>query len=103
MAVGMLLNLPGVTQEQYEQVNEKMWGHFPMRPEDAPDGLLMHSAGASEDGWYAYDIWESPEDFQNFVDNRLMPGIEQAGGIEGEPNVTFTPAHAVFNLAEVSS
>jgi len=41
--------------------------------------------------------------FQAFVDNRLMPGIAQAGDVEGEPTVTITPAHAIFNLAEFSS
>jgi hypothetical protein len=37
--------------------------------------------------------------FQAFVDNRLMPGIAQAGGVEGEPKVTITPAHRVFDPA----
>jgi hypothetical protein len=41
------------------------------------------------------------EDFQTFVDTRLMPGVAEAGGVEGEPRVTITPAHAVYNAALV--
>ena len=41
MAVGVLLNLPGITQEQYEEVNTKLFGQFPMKPDQAPDGCLM--------------------------------------------------------------
>ena len=40
-----------------------------------------------------------PEEFQAFVDSRVMPGIAEAGGIEGEPNVTFTPIHRYFKAA----
>ncbi len=41
------------------------------------------------------DVWDSAEDFQRFVDERLMPGTNQAG-IAGEPQVTILPAHRIF-------
>jgi hypothetical protein len=41
------------------------------------------------------DVWESPEDFQRFVQTRLMPGVQQLG-IQGEPKVELHPAHALF-------
>ena len=52
MAVGMLLAGPGVTEESYKQLTEKMFGNFPMRQEQSPDGLIIHSAGQSDQGYY---------------------------------------------------
>ena len=41
------------------------------------------------------DLWDSPDKLQAFVENRLNPGVQQVG-IEGEPEVEMTDAHAVF-------
>jgi hypothetical protein len=79
VAIGMLMTLPGGTQEQYEQVNEKMFGKSPMNPEDAPAGLIVHTAGPSEEGWYIYDIWESKDAFQRFTQEKLMPATQELG------------------------
>ncbi len=87
MAVGMLMNLPGVTQAQYEQVNQNLWGRSSMEPEDAPDGLIVHTAGATPDGWYVYDIWESKEHFQRFAEGKLGEATQAVAGgqMGGEP------------------
>src|SRR5438874_6624462 len=61
MPVGMLQTLQGVTKEQYDQVNEKMFGQSPPPADKAPDGLIVHSAGPTQGGWYIYDIWESKD------------------------------------------
>ena len=93
MAVGMLLNMPGVTQEQYEQVNEKLFGQYPMRPDQAPEGLILHSAGSTPVGWYVYDIWESREDFQRFGE-RVGPAMEEVvGGAAGQAQPEFFEIH----------
>jgi hypothetical protein len=55
MAVGMLPTAKMFTKERYDQVTEKMFGHSsPMRPEESPEGLIVHSAGRGEGGWYVY-------------------------------------------------
>jgi hypothetical protein len=77
-----------MTQEQYEQVSAAIFGQYPWKPEQAPEGLILHSAGPMEGGWYAYDIWESPEQFQRFVEAHVGPAMEQvlgAGGPGPEP------------------
>ena len=56
MAVGMLQTAEMFTKEIYDQVSEKMFGHTDMRPEEAPEGLILHSAGQGDRGWYVYDI-----------------------------------------------
>ena len=96
MTVGVLLNLPGITQEQYEQVNTKMFWQFPMKPDQAPDGCLMHSAGPMPNGWYVYDIWESPEHFQRFGEEQVGPAMaEVVGGGGPPPQPEFFPIHNV--------
>lgn len=98
MAFVMRMEWPAVTPEMYDRVREIVgWETDP-----APGGLF-HVAFFDEGGFKVVDVWESPEDFQTFVDTRLMPGVAEAGGVDGEPSVTITPAHAVFNAALVTN
>ena len=90
MAVVMRMSWPEVTPEQYDQARELVGWEVA-----EADGGLFHVAYFDEEGFKATDVWESPEHFQSFVDNRLTPGIQQIG-IEGEPNVTFAPVHRYF-------
>lgn len=87
MAVGVLVDMPGLTQDQFEQVTEKLFGHYPMRPGDAPDGLIVHSAGPSNGGWYVYDIWESSDKFRRFGTDRIGPAMQAVtgSGLEAQP------------------
>jgi hypothetical protein len=84
MAIGVLMAGPGVTEDTYRQLTEKMFGGSTMRPEQSPEGLIIHSAGQSDQGWYIYDIWESQEHFQRFLDEKVMPASQELGlGQEG--------------------
>ena len=80
MAVGMLQMLQGVTKEQYDQVNEKMFGQSPPPADKAPEGLFVHSAGSVETGYYDYDVWESREAFQRFQEGMLQPAVREVMG-----------------------
>lgn len=82
MAVGVLMTMPGIKQAQYEQINEKLFGHYPFDSSDAPDGLLMHSAGPAPEGWYVYDIWESKDHFKRFGEERLAPAVRDTVGAD---------------------
>jgi len=90
MATAMLMRWPGVTLEQYEEARAKVrW------EEDVPDGALLHIAGLDGDDFRVFDVWESPEQFQRFVAERLMPGVREVG-IEGDPEVRLYDVHRVF-------
>jgi hypothetical protein len=92
MAVGMLLAGEGVTEESYRQLTEAMFGNYPMREDQSPDGLIVHTAGQSEQGWYVYDLWESQDHFQRFVADKLGPAIESTGAGGGaRPEPQFFP------------
>ncbi len=85
MAVGMLLAGEGVTREAYEQLTEAAFGNFPMREEQAPDGLILHTAGQAPMGFYIYDVWESKEQFLRFAEEKLGPAAASLGGSTLEP------------------
>lgn len=80
MPVGMLQMMQGVTKDQYDRVNEVMFGESPPPTDRLPDGLIMHSAGPAENGWYVYDVWESREAFQQFMDGQLGAAVKEVFG-----------------------
>ncbi len=80
MAVGMLIAGEGVTRDTYVALTEAMFGNFPMQKDQSPEGLIVHSAGESSQGFYIYDIWESKEHFQRFADGQLAGAAQQVGG-----------------------
>jgi hypothetical protein len=88
----MLLAGEVVTRDSYVQLTEKMFGGYPMREDQSPEGLIVHTAGQGESGWYVYDIWESKEHFQRFVENQLGPAIhELMGDVANAPEPQFFP------------
>jgi hypothetical protein len=90
MAVVMSMRWVGVTPEQYEEARKRVdWEG------NRPQGGNFHVSSFDDDALYVTDIWDSPELFQRFVDSRLMPAIQEIG-IQGEPEVSFRPVHAIY-------
>jgi hypothetical protein len=86
----MHLHWPEVTADEYEQLRPVVnWEG------DVPEGLLLHVSAFDDGGAIITDVWESQEQFQRFLETRLMPGFEQVG-MQGQPQVEFHPLHAVF-------
>jgi hypothetical protein len=75
MAIGVLLDIPGGTQEQYEEINQKAFGN-PKGPAEPLSGLIIHTAGATSGGWRIFDVWESREQFDRFNDEYIMPAVQ---------------------------
>ena len=45
---------------------------------DRPDGLIIHTAGFTEEGLFRiFDVWESEEQHARFMSERLMPLVEE--------------------------
>jgi quinol monooxygenase YgiN len=79
MALGMIFDLPGVTQAQYEQVRNEV------SPENRlPPGMLSHVGGASENGWCVVEVWESQDAATHFFKDKLQQALQRAG-IKGQP------------------
>lgn len=86
----MKMTWPALTSDLYDRVRAIVrWEEEP-----APGGVL-HVAGFDERGMHVVDVWESAEQFNAFVQSRLMPGIAQIGD-HGEPAVEIIPVHALF-------
>jgi len=72
MATAFLFELPGVTREQYEALMRDLdLGGKPAA------GNLFHVAGPAEGGWWALDVWESPERLQQYVDEKLGAAMQR--------------------------
>jgi heme-degrading monooxygenase HmoA len=92
MAVLMMLELPGATPEQYDRANEILGI---AGDEDAPDGLISHAAGLTDEGMVIVDVWDSPESLERFFEGRgVADAMKQAGAEPGEPRVL--PVHNQF-------
>jgi hypothetical protein len=79
MPVAMLMELPGVTQEQYDRVMEDL------QLEEMPEGGIAHIAAPMEGGWRVLDVWETREHFERFYEERLGAAIQKAGVPQDEP------------------
>ena len=89
MAIGVVLDFPGGTLEQYDAVIEKMG--FTKGGAGAPGGLF-HWVTRTDDGVRIIDVWESREHFDRFGQEKLGP-ITQEVGVAGPPQTTFYEVH----------
>ena len=78
------------TPEDYEKVNEKIG-------DAAPEGLIVHTVtGLGGDRWKLVDVWESAEDFQNFVQNKLIPAIAEVN-----PDAPQAPQPEILEVRDI--
>ena len=92
MAVIFVHQGPSLTQERYEEAVRRLTGGKGRleSPADWPvEGLLVHTAGQSKDGFRIVDVWESEEACRRFGE-KLMPTLKEVG-IEDPPELY--PAH----------
>ena len=78
------------TVEQYDAVQKAL--DIQSNP---PDGFIAHSAEDLGGKFRVRDLWESPEAFGAFAENRLGPTIVQTLGEDGPPapEPKFTELH----------
>jgi hypothetical protein len=91
VAVVLVHQGPGLTQESYEEVVRRLTGKSRLESTaDWPvEGLLVHAAGEAEGGFRVIDVWESAEAVQRFGET-LIPILREVG-VEAEPEMY--PAH----------
>jgi hypothetical protein len=69
MSFECITEIPGFTQEKYDEVRGKMGLDTPNA--QWPQGLIHHCAGPLENGtWCIVEEWETREDFQRFCDSQ---------------------------------
>jgi quinol monooxygenase YgiN len=82
MAIGLLFDGPGVTQDQYYQVFNEVTDNGTRKV----PGMLSHHAGPIDGGFCVIETWESQEALQDFVEQHLGKAIA-AAGIETQPKI----------------
>ncbi len=93
MPIVVNLYVEGVTRENYEAAQKfTKWGSQP------PEGGLFHVASFDEKGMYVTDIFESKEDWDRFLNNTLMPAMNQVG-IKTEPKVWLSNVYNLYTPA----
>ncbi len=82
MAIGLLFDGPGVTQDQYYQVFNEVTDNGTR----TVPGMLSHHAGPTEGGFCVIETWESPEALQHAFEHQLGQALA-AAGIQTQPKV----------------
>lgn len=94
MAIMMIMTWKGATLDQYEDAKRIVdWEN------DPPVGGRMHATAHDGEALRITDVWNSAEEFQAFVNDRLMPGVAEVG-IPGQPDVEIYPLHDLFIIPE---
>ncbi len=86
MATAYVVEIPGVTQEQYETVTRKV------NEAGSPAGCVFHGGGPFEGGVRLLEVWESPEAAEAFYSSRLLQDATAAAGSAAavQPKVVMT-------------
>jgi hypothetical protein len=92
MAVVMVLEIPGATTEQYDEINKIMGVNG---PEDEPAGLISHVCAKTAEGLVVIDVWRSQAELDDFISNRVGPAAGQLGVAPSAPK--FGELHYHFN------
>jgi heme-degrading monooxygenase HmoA len=85
VAVCLIVNVPGATLEQYDQVREGIG-------DPLGEGQISHVAGQTDDGMCVVDVWESREHFDRFLQERLGEQFGRAG--LSQPQITEFEVHS---------
>ncbi len=80
------------TWEQYEPFAAAL-------REPLPDGLILHAAGPTDEGFRIIAVWESEEAWRRFLADRLGTAVDGAAAV---PPVfrALRPAHIVYGQRE---
>jgi hypothetical protein len=86
MVAEVILQFEGVTEKEYEAVNNELGIDMGTGEGDWPDGLITHAAGLNESGHLVVtEVWDTPEHQARFLDERLGAAMAK-GGIAGPPS-----------------
>ena len=91
MAVVMTMEWPGVSENDYLAVLKEL-----QLDTNQAKGLLFHVATFVQDGGMrVVDVWESPEAFQTFSDQRIVSAVQKVG-VSTQPKIEFHPAYNIY-------
>jgi hypothetical protein len=86
----MLMKWEGIIPSQYDELRKDVHWEGNM-----PKGAVFHVAAFGNNAIHVTDIWESADEMNSFIQNRLMPAVMKMG-ITSQPQVETFPVHAIF-------
>lgn len=89
MKMAFLFQADNITEEQYNQIIEKL----DLGGKTAPGGIF-HIAGFVGGGIKVVDVWESGEIADKFYKERLTPIFQELG--ISQPKITPIPVHNIL-------
>jgi hypothetical protein len=90
MTVVSTLDVTDLTASEYRAVMDELG--VEQRPEG---GIYLHLTTPTDFGYRIVEIWDEKENFDRFVEHRLVPANE-AVGIDRATEITVTPLHNFF-------
>ena len=75
MAICLIVENPGQSEEQAEQVMAHVRSTGPV----PPDGARLVLAGPANPGWRVVSVWDSEDALERFFGERLAPAYNEAG------------------------
>ncbi len=101
MASEVILEFDGVGEDEYFAVNKVLGIDALSGDGDWPDGMLFHSAGLDGDGTFVVtEVWESVEDQESFMKNRLASALAKGGITKPPSSVTWIELVSHHNLSD---
>jgi hypothetical protein len=85
MAEGLILEFDGMGRAEYEAVNAALGIEMGNPESDFPAGLIFHAGGEKDGGLVVFEVWESKQAQEQFMNERLGRAL-QAGGVSGPPS-----------------
>lgn len=93
MATAFVVEIPSVTEAEYEKVTRRV------NEAGSPAGCMFHAGGAFGNGIRLIEVWESPEAAQAFYSSELLRDATAAAGGAArreQPKVLMTwPVHGL--------
>ena len=89
MAVGVMLTVPGGSEQQYDQIAAAVFPDGKL-----PDGWEIHISGPVDRGWRVINVVPSEEEFQTFAREKLTPAAQEVN--DDPPEITFFPIHKLI-------
>lgn len=94
----LVLDLPGVTSEQYDELCRRLSGGTPLQTIDdfhrVGYEIVAHVAGPTPDGWRVIDVWPSDEAHERFRE-KWMPLLDELGIPGAAPHQPMPVHHLV--------
>jgi hypothetical protein len=90
MTVVSILDITDLTAPEYRAVMDELG--VEQRPEG---GIYVHLTTPTDAGFRVVEIWDQKENFDRFVERRLVPA-NQALGLDRATEITVRPLHNLF-------